>query len=91
MDPTVNSNDHDIIVGLNARFETEMKHVKETLNKIEGNTGKWIELLEKKADQTDFTQTRNDHELRLRRLEIWGAMGIGGLFIVQMVFQFLLK
>lgn len=26
-----------------------------------------------------------DHELRLRRLELWGAMAIGGLTLIQFV------
>jgi hypothetical protein len=31
---------------------------------------------------------QTDHELRIRKLELWGAMAIGGAYVVEFVFQF---
>lgn len=41
-------------------------------------------------DLKDGTSTKiADHELRLRRLELWGAMAIGGAYAVEFYFNFI--
>jgi hypothetical protein len=48
-----------------------------------------------KADALTRRETTDaihkDHELRLRRLEYWGAMSIGALIILQFIIPFILK
>ncbi len=32
-----------------------------------------------------------DHEIRLRRLELWGAIAIGGMYAIQFYYNFIKK
>jgi hypothetical protein len=43
------------------------------------------------AHLSDNGEVVKDHELRLRRLELWGAMSIGALAILQLVAEFALR
>lgn len=41
--------------------------------------------------RSDIRGNVADHETRIRRLESWGAMAIGGLFILELAFNFMFK
>ena len=38
---------------------------------------------------TTLMQSNNDHETRLRRLELWGGIAIGGAYALQAYFNFI--
>lgn len=53
---------------------------------------------EVKALRSDVTsmkdntkETLSDHESRIRRMELWGAMGLGGAYVLDLTLRFLLK
>lgn len=58
------------------------ENVKELNNKLNGD------VFMKKIDAMEIDK---DHETRLRRLEMWGGISIGAIFILELVFQFLIK
>lgn len=37
----------------------------------------------------EFLTTRDDHETRLRKMELWGGMAIGGLSLIQFYLNFI--
>ena len=48
-------------------------------------------LSEIKSMKEDGITVQKDHELRIRKLESWGAMAIGALFILELALRFLIK
>lgn len=43
-------------------------------------------------DLKDGTSAKlNDHETRIRRLENWGALAIGGAYVIQFLLKFVVK
>jgi len=37
----------------------------------------------------EFLSVRNDHETRIRKVELWGGMAIGGLSLIQVYLNFI--
>jgi len=37
----------------------------------------------------EFLSVRNDHETRIRKMELWGGMAIGGLSLIQVYLNFI--
>ena len=81
--------DHDLIV----EIKTELKLFREE-SRRDGNDTKerLIKLGENKVEKDAFNTFvatevafKLDHETRMRRLEMWGLMAIGGLFVIQLI------
>lgn len=43
------------------------------------------QLLKNNAEKT------TDFELRIRRLELWGALGLGGAYMITLLFKYIIK
>lgn len=55
-------------------------------------TEKFDDLKEAINDLKEGTATRiADHETRLRRLELWGFMAIGGAYILAVLLKYIIK
>lgn len=84
-----NSADHDLIV----EIKTELRLFREeSRNSNDYAKEQLIKLGENKLEKDAFitfvttdSSFKADHELRVRRLETWGLMGIGGLFVIQLL------
>lgn len=93
-DPTTISSDHDLIV----EIKTELKLFREESRSTNDDTKeRLIKLGENKVEKDAFTTFltsdsafKSDHELRVRRLETWGLMAIGGLFVIQLIIGWVL-
>ncbi len=48
-------------------------------------------LQEIKSIKEDGLTVQKDHELRIRKLESWGAMAMGALFILELALKFFFK
>ena len=83
------SPDHDLIV----EIKTELKLFREEARGNNSDTKeRLIKLGENKVEKDAFntfmatdSSFKQDHETRVRRLEMWGLMAIGGLFVVQLI------
>jgi hypothetical protein len=76
--------DHDLLIEVNTKLDRVILDVKELNN----NTNQRVTDLEHhKADRTEI----EDHEVRLRRLERYGAMAIGGMTLLQIGLQLYFK
>lgn len=85
--------DHDLLVALNVKMEQVISDISE----LKDNTARRVSHLEdEKLDKAEALRLKSesdashaDFELRIRRLELWGALAIGGLAVIQFVFKFL--
>ena len=81
--------DHDLIV----EIKTELKLFREESRATNGDTKeRLIKLGENKLEKDAFvtclasdSSMKADHELRIRRLEMWGLLAIGGLWVVNLI------
>lgn len=81
--------DHDILI----EIKTELKLFREESRSTNNDTKeRLIKLGENKVEKDAFntfltsdTGFKNDHEMRMRRLETWGLLAIGGLFVIQLI------
>lgn len=73
-------NDHDLLIQIGTKLDRAILDIKE----LKDNTTARVTVLEdEKVNRVDYDARINDHEKRLRRLERWGAIGIGALGIIQ--------
>lgn len=88
-DVTLNQSDHDILIEL----RTEFRGMRDDVKKASDDTKERLLLLganklEKDAFNTfliDDARFKSDHERRMRRVEGWGLIAIGGGYILQIV------
>lgn len=81
--------DHDLLI----EIKTELKLFRDEARTTNDDTKeRLIKLGENKVEKDAFmtflagdSAYKADHETRVRRLEMWGLMAIGGLFIIQLV------
>lgn len=86
--------DHDLII----EIKTELKLFREESRAANNyNKEQVIRLGENKLEKDSFVtflandnSFKADHELRMRRLELWGIMALGGLFVLQIVIGYYL-
>lgn len=79
----------------NAVLANDIAYIKESLVDIK-NTLERIHSQFMTRDELNKVQLANDkihddHEVRIRRVERWGSVAIGGAYIVQLVLQYTLK
>lgn len=85
-------NDHDLLIRIDTKLGLLInqfdEHKAVSLNKI-------TELQETKLDRDEAdrilesaNQVHDDHEKRLRRLEQYGAIALGALYVIQAIFGF---
>ena len=76
--------DHDLLVSMHGALTRALEDIK----KLDGKITDFNNSYAKKADvDTEF----KDHEMRIRRLEIWGAMAIGALYLIEAYFKYFAK
>ncbi len=83
------SADHDLIV----EIKTELKLFREESRATSGDVKeRLIKLGENKLEKDAFLTflsgdgtLKADHELRIRRLETWGLLAIGGLWVINAI------
>jgi len=88
-------NDHDLLIVIH----TTVKHLIENMKELKDNTVDRVTSLELEKMSRDEAERRHkesdgihrDHELRLRRLETWGAMAAGGLFVIELLLKYYIK
>lgn len=68
-----------------AEMSVDIGYIKADVKEIKDTLNKQAEI--QKADPVQVL----DHESRIRRLERWGLMAIGALFIIQFALQFINK
>lgn len=81
--------DHDILIEL----RTEFRGMRDEVKKASDDTKERLLLLgANKLEKDTFNEFmkndilfKSDHERRVRRLELWGAMAIGGLYVVELL------
>jgi len=86
--------DHDLLI----EMRTELRGLRTDVNNSSDDTKeRLIKLGENKLEKDTFTTFlvehstfRADHEMRMRRLELWGAMAIGGLYVIEGVIGYYL-
>ncbi len=91
----INAEDHNLLL----RIDTKVERVISDVAELRNNFSNRVDALEReKENQRDALErhakqeTINlDKELRLRRLEQWGWMAIGGLAIIQVILKFFVK
>jgi hypothetical protein len=95
-EPTgLNRPDRDLLISLDTKVTLMAADIKE----MKDDTKERLAYLEtEKLDKDIFNQeiktsvvTQKDHELRLRRLELWGAMVAGGLALFQVLLKYFIK
>ena len=74
--------DHDIIVSMHVTLKRAIEDLKALDLKVTEFNNHYIK-------KEDIEPIIKDHELRLRRLEIWGFTAIGILLALQFYFNFL--
>lgn len=81
--------DHDLLIKIEVKLDnltTEMSGLK---NEALGRLATVEAAAVRKSDLDEgILPSIKDHETRLRRLELWGALGIGGLAVIQVALQF---
>ena len=74
MESHFQQNDRELLVRLDEKLAA-------LLAKIEGMSERLASLESSKASIT----VQQDHELRIRRLEVWGSLAIGGLAVLEFI------
>lgn len=85
----LNQSDHDLLIEL----RTEMRGMRVDVTSAADDTKERLILLgANKLEKDTFTTYlqgdltfKTDHERRVRRLELWGAMAIGGLYVIEIL------
>lgn len=80
----VDNTDHDLLVTVHE----QVKQVRVDIQELKDGTATRLTLLEK--DHVSL-EDKKDHEDRIRRLELWGAIAIGLTYALQFYFNFLRK
>ena len=70
-----NSNDHDLLTRLEENVTLNFSQIKEAIRDL----------------TTGTASTLTDHESRIRRLELYGALAVGFLYAIQAYLQFFKK
>ncbi len=77
------------------RKQIEAKHHEENKIAISGIIEKIDELRDNYPTRAEFEELKStdeklhlDHEARIRRLELWGAIAIGGMYIINIIIGF---
>lgn len=91
MDPETQfpQTDHDILIEL----RTEFRGMRDDVKKNGDDTKERLLLLGANKLEKDLFNTylstdvifKTDHERRMRRLELYGALAIGGLWVIQLI------
>lgn len=68
-------NDHDLLITIAAQLDQVKQDVTELKDK----------LVDEKMDKSTAEKTLNDHETRIRKIERWALLGIGGLAVIQFI------
>lgn len=92
---TMTSEDHNLLL----RIDTKVERVIQDVADLRNNFSNRVDALEReKEDQKNALErhakqeaVNRDIELRARRLEQWGSMGLGALFIIQIVLKFFIQ
>jgi hypothetical protein len=87
--PQLPQTDHDLLIEL----RVELKGMRQDVNKASDDTRERLLLLGTNKVEKDAFATylqsdavfKKDHETRMRRLELWGALAIGALWIAQLI------
>lgn len=93
MADNLNQSDHDTLIEIRTKLDLLHSEVR----KGNDDTGaQLIRLDEGKVGREQFntfligdTSFKKDHETRVRRLEMWGAMAIGGAYVLMAILHFL--
>ena len=77
MDPDfAKMNDHDLLVSMYGVLSRAISDLKDLNNKV-------TEFNNNYAKKNEVETVEKDHEARLRRLELWGAIAIGFMYAVE--------
>jgi len=74
-------NDRDAIIALKLEVKGLSNTVKNIDNKLDNDV--YVKKIEYVKSEEDNDTAHNDYELRLRRLELWGGMVAGALFLIE--------
>lgn len=81
--------DHDLLIALNVKLDNLTQEMADLKKETIGRVSALEAAAVRKSDLGEgVLPTLKDHETRLRRLETWGTLAIGGLFVVQVLIQF---
>ena len=97
-----NRNDRDLLVKLDVKVDQviqDVKDVKQDVKNVKDDIASRVAHLEtEKFDATKAyewkslqDENHSDYELRLRRLELWGSMAIGALFVMELLLKYIGK
>lgn len=79
----------------NAVLATDIKYIKDSLTKIEQKLedifSGFIRREEVAALKCVADKLHEDHEMRLRRIERWGSIAIGGAYAAQIFADYFLR
>ncbi len=71
-----------------AVMQTDIGYIKKSIEGIEKQLVEMTNSYVKKDDLKDLITEISDHETRVRRLENWGAISIGGLVVIEFVLNY---
>lgn len=74
-------NDHDLLIAVHENLKTVAKEVGKLGNKVD-------EFNNNYAKKADIDPQMRDHESRLRRLEWFGAIAVGMLYVIQFLSKY---
>lgn len=92
MDSQLAPNDHDVLIEL----RTEMRGVRSDIKDLKEDSAHRISLLEdNKIDKREVetmvaasTKIHEDHERRIRKLEYFFWLGMGGIIVIELVIKY---
>ena len=74
--------DHDLLITLHTKLDRAISDIRD----LNDNSSRRITTLELgKVDKTDFKTVDDDKEKRIRRLERYGAIAVGALYILELI------
>ena len=87
--------DHDLLIELHTRvleLRDDIKEIKDDMKlRIDKLETEKLDSAEATRLLTDSVKIHDDHEKRIRRLERLGFIAIGGLAIIQLIIDYLLR
>lgn len=90
-DTTKGASDHDLIVELKTLMKVNIKQLQELSMKLDKTTDTKLDKSEATRLLMEAEAVHKDHESRIRNLERYVWLAIGGLAVLQFIFKFLLS